>query len=178
VARVPTLLAPVLADSLALASVEAREFDVQLLQAPLPAGLSVMGDGLRLGQVLANLLSNACKYNRPGGTARLAVRRQAEQVLIEVEDQGQGLAEAELAQLFQPFKRLPATAHLRGTGLGLSIVKLLVEQMGGTISVRSQPGRGCVFSVALDAAPDAAPSPSPDSSWTDTGERGWVSTGR
>lgn len=154
VARVPTPLAPVLAEAAALVSAEAREFQVTLEQAALPQeGLAVLGDAQRLGQVLANLLSNACKYNRPGGRVGLRVLARAQgRLAIEIEDQGPGLSEAEQAQLFQPFKRLPATAHLRGTGLGLTIVKLLVEQMGGTIELRSTPGQGSVFSVLLQRA--------------------------
>ena len=126
--------------------------DIQLaLEAP-PASLSVLADEQRLGQVLANLLSNACKYNRHGGRVRVRTELQGDEVRIAIEDQGQGLDEAEQAQLFQPFKRLPATAHLSGTGLGLSIVKLLMEQMGGTVSVSSQPGAGSVFTLTLQAA--------------------------
>ncbi|HEX2011403.1 MAG TPA: HAMP domain-containing sensor histidine kinase [Roseateles sp.] len=152
VLREPTPLAPVLQEALDLSAAEAQEFDVRLLAEPLPPDLAVLGDAHRLSQVLANLISNACKYNRRGGEARVRTRLEAQRLLIEVEDQGEGLSEMEMAALFQPFKRLPATAHLRGTGLGLSIVKLLVEQMGGAVEVRSTPGRGTVFGVRLQRA--------------------------
>ena len=152
VERRPTPLAPVLASAAALVASEVQAHDIQLaLEAP-PASLSVLADEQRLGQVLANLLSNACKYNRYGGRVRVRTEVQGDEVQIAIEDQGQGLDAAEQAQLFQPFKRLPATAHLGGTGLGLSIVKLLMEQMGGTVSVSSQPGMGSVFTLTLRAA--------------------------
>jgi len=168
--RRPTPLLPVLESAVALVSAERQEYGVRLEQASPPPGLAVWADAQRLGQVLANLLSNACKYNRRGGLVRIEVQPGEAGVRISVADQGQGLGEDEIAQLFQPFKRLPATAHLRGTGLGLSIAKLLVEQMGGRIEVHSRPGQGTVFSVILQAAPPpaapawagpAAPSPGP-----------------
>lgn len=152
VERVPTRLAPLLSETLGMVAAEARQFEVQLVAEPLAADISVLGDAQRLGQVLLNLLSNACKYNRRGGRARLSVRQEGPSVLIEVADEGAGLSEQDLAQLFQPFKRLAATAHLPGTGLGLTIVKLLLEQMGGAIQVRSQPGQGSVFTITLQSS--------------------------
>jgi len=116
--------------------------------------MRVWADGHRLGQVLANLLSKACKYNRPGGQVSVSVRRERVQWRTSIADQGAGLSPEEIALQFQPFKRLPGTAHLHGTGLGLTIVKLLVEQMGGSIEVSSKPGQGAVFSVLLEAASD------------------------
>ena len=138
---------------MALVTAERQEYGVRLELIAPPTSLAVWADAQRLGQVLANLLSNACKYNRRGGLVRIGAQGDSERVRIDVEDQGQGLTPSESAQLFQPFKRLPSTAHLRGTGLGLSIAKLLVEQMGGEISVVSRPGQGTVFSVTLHAAP-------------------------
>jgi signal transduction histidine kinase len=123
-----------------------------VLTPTVPAGLRVLADEQRLGQVLTNLFSNACKYNRHGGRMSVRATQQQDWVRIEVEDQGAGIAPAEQAQLFQPFKRLPDTAHLQGTGLGLSIVKLLVEQMGGSVELSSTPGRGSVFTVLLRSA--------------------------
>lgn len=162
IARAVTPLAPVLEAAMALVTAERQEYGVRLELTAPPTALAVWADAQRLGQVLANLLSNACKYNRRGGLVRIGVQGDAERVRIDVEDQGQGLTPSESAQLFQPFKRLPSTAHLRGTGLGLSIAKLLVEQMGGEISVVSRPGQGTVFSVTLRAAPQPSEAMQPD----------------
>ena len=157
VARVATPLAPVLAAAAALTSAEQQEFDVRLEVGDLPPGLAVWADAHRLGQVLANLLSNGFKYSRPEGSVRIEVLQQMDKgrslVRIDVRDQGPGLDGAEIAQLFQAFKRLPGATHRRGTGLGLTIVKLLAEQMGGTVGVTSTLGEGSVFSVTLEACP-------------------------
>jgi len=158
VERIATPLAPVLAAAAALTSPEQQEFGVRLELPELPPDLAVWGDARRLGQVLANLLSNGLKYNRPDGSVRVEVRHTSEEdglerVRIEVHDEGPGIDAVQQQQLFQAFKRLPGASHRRGTGLGLTIVKLLVEQMGGRIEVRSVVGQGSVFSVTLEAAP-------------------------
>ncbi|MBL8113913.1 MAG: hypothetical protein JNK60_13610, partial [Acidobacteria bacterium] len=112
-------------------------------------------DPALLHEVLENLVSNAIKYSQPGRPVRLAVRRVAARVRIEVEDQGPGLTEEDRERLFQPFARLSArpTAGEPSTGLGLSIVKRLVEVMEGTITCKSAPGRGTTFTVELPVSP-------------------------
>ncbi|MBV8603306.1 MAG: HAMP domain-containing histidine kinase [Pelomonas sp.] len=145
-----TELEPVIRTALALNVGHAQDAGARL-EVRAPAGVRVWADPQRLGQVLTNLLSNACKYNRPGGRVVLDVLPQGEWVEIAVSDEGAGISEADLGRLFQPFQRLAATAQKPGTGLGLTIVKLLVEQMGGGISVRSTPGQGSVFTVNLRA---------------------------
>ncbi|WP_077035092.1 HAMP domain-containing sensor histidine kinase [Pelomonas sp. KK5] len=154
--RRPTPLAPVLASAAALSSAEREQFAVRLELPELPPALAVWGDAHRLGQVLTNLLSNGFKYNRPGGTVRVQVAAEGPQVRIEVHDEGPGIGAEEVQHLFQAFKRLPGAVHRSGTGLGLTIVKLLVEQMGGSVEVRSAIGQGSVFSVTLEAAPAGA----------------------
>jgi len=145
-----TELDGVIRTAVALNAAHERDFGVQL-DVRAPNGVKVWADPKRLGQVLTNLLSNACKYNRDGGKVVLDVLPQGEWVEIAVSDQGPGISETDMGRLFQPFQRLAATAQKPGTGLGLTIVKLLVEQMGGGISVRSTPGRGSVFTVNLRA---------------------------
>lgn len=163
VARTPVPMAPVLAEAAALVSSELREHAIALELPPLPdpalAELQVLGDAQRLSQALANLLSNACKYNRPAGRVRVTVQGDAQWVRVAVEDQGPGLSEQDQALLFQPFKRLPGTARLPGSGLGLTIVKLLVEQMGGRVQVSSRLGEGSCFILELPRASSPAPAP-------------------
>ena len=126
------------------------------------AGLRVMADPRRLRQVLSNLVSNAIKYNRPGGRVRVSARRDGEAVALSVEDDGPGLDAAQLERLFQPFERLGAQhTPIAGTGLGLALARQLVEAMGGTIEVDSTPGRGSRFTVRLEAA---AATPLPEAS--------------
>ena len=145
-----TELDSVVRTALALNTAHERDFAISL-DVRMPAGVKVWADPKRLGQILTNLLSNACKYNRHGGEVVLDVLPQGDWVEIAISDEGPGISEADLGRLFQPFQRLAATAQKPGTGLGLTIVKLLVEQMGGSISVRSTPGRGSVFTVNLRA---------------------------
>ena len=113
------------------------------------ADVEVRADRGRLHQVLVNLISNGCKYNRSGGT--LLVRQQctAARASVVFVDEGEGILPEHLSQLFVPFKRLTKTT-VEGTGLGLSICKSLVEQMGGSIRAESGPSKGAQFQIAFD----------------------------
>lgn len=111
--------------------------------------LHVRADAVRLEQVFVNLLTNGCKYNRPGGRLAVVPRVQGDELWVDFEDQGEGLAEDEIKALFQPFRRLTRHWRVEGTGLGLVIVKLLLVQMGGEIEISSRPGQGSTFSVRL-----------------------------
>jgi PAS domain S-box-containing protein len=120
--------------------------------------LQAHADTHRLSQVLLNLLSNAIKYGPPQGRVRVQLNQGLQSVMVSVQDEGPGLSAAQQAQLFQPFNRLGAEgSHIDGVGLGLVITKGLVELMGGSLSVYSEPGQGACFSVRLQAARVAAP---------------------
>ena len=114
-------------------------------------GLVVRADRTRLKQVLVNLVSNAIKYNRAGGSVNLDAAVLDEQTLrITVRDTGVGIAPERLSQAFEPFNRLGAEfGSVEGTGIGLSICRRLVELMGGHIGVASTPGKGSEFWVDL-----------------------------
>ncbi len=122
------------------------------------AHTSLMGDKLRIRQIILNLLSNAVKYTPAGGEIRFTVQgvRQGKQGIqalrIVVQDNGYGM-DAEYAKtIFDPFVRLnnSMTGNIQGTGLGLAITKNIVDLMGGTISVRSALGEGSEFTVELE----------------------------
>jgi two-component system, OmpR family, sensor kinase len=122
--------------------------------------LVVLGDGQRLRQVIANLLSNALTHTpagspievRAGGWNLDGVPGAA----VEVVDHGPGLTPQQAERVFERFYRAdPARSHAGGTGLGLSIVAALVAAHGGTVQVDSVPGRGARFRVLLPLAPDA-----------------------
>ena len=102
-----------------------------------------------LRSILYNLLSNAVKYAAPDRPAvvQLRSRRAAGAVLLDVQDNGLGLTEAQQAQLFGMFQRLHS--HVEGSGVGLYMVKKIVDNAGGTITVRSEPGVGSTFTVRL-----------------------------
>src|SRR5689334_21673746 len=117
----------------------------------------VMGDPLRLQQILFNLLGNAIKFTEKG-TVRLSLERTGPSMLrIRVADSGIGLTEEQRGKLFQPFVQADnsTTRRFGGTGLGLSIVQRLAEAMGGAVAIESEMGVGSTFSVTvqLEAAP-------------------------
>jgi PAS domain S-box-containing protein len=127
----------------------------------------VLADRTRLKQVLINLLFNAVKYNKPGGTVVVdCTTVPPHSIRISISDTGEGLPPEKLAQLFQPFNRLGKESGVEeGTGIGLVVAKQLVELMGGVIGVDSTVGAGTVFWVELSlcdpprlnhAAPDSA----------------------
>jgi signal transduction histidine kinase/ActR/RegA family two-component response regulator len=124
----------------------------------------VVGDALRLRQVLVNLLSNAVKFT-PQGQVTLRVAPQADQVALQVIDSGIGISAAQQAALFQPFEQADGSTTRRfgGTGLGLAISQDLAGLMGGQISVQSAPGQGSTFTLLLPlpAAPAAHPTATP-----------------
>ncbi len=111
----------------------------------------VQADRQRLKQVLLNLLANAVKYNRTGGTVEVAYEEVlAGRLRIKVTDTGSGIEPDRIERLFTPFERLGAEqAGVEGTGLGLALSKRLAEAMGGRIGVESSVGRGSTFWLEL-----------------------------
>lgn len=152
VEAIPLHLSEVLATTRALFAFDASAKRIELtfeLAPELPPQL--IGDPLRLGQVINNLVGNALKFTEQG-TIRVRLNClsvDAEQVVlrVEVSDTGIGLSPAQCEQLFQPFQQADTSTTRRfgGTGLGLSISKRLVELMGGEIGVDSVPGQGSTF---------------------------------
>ncbi len=134
---------------------EQADFD-QLQQ--LGRSVRVLGDRRRLKQILSNLVSNAIKYNRPGGWVRVGLLRHAGVAEINVTDSGPGLSEAQMARLFNPFERVGAQhSSIAGTGLGLALCRQLAEAMGGSIGVTSAVDGGARFSLRVPLDLQAGP---------------------
>ncbi len=112
-----------------------------------------LGDEARLHQVLLNLIQNAHKYSPPELPIQLRLLKHHHAVILEVEDLGIGIPHADQAQIFDRFHRGSNTAGQTGSGIGLSVVQLLVNAMGGSISVTSEPGMGSCFRIQLQEAP-------------------------
>lgn len=109
-------------------------------------------------QVLLNLVSNAIKYNRPGGAVFLQLHQTAEGVALAVHDTGVGISEARMERLFQPFNRLDRDpAEVAGSGIGLAVSRRLVEAMKGRLEVVSREGEGSIFTLCLPLARSLAP---------------------
>ena len=127
---------------------QAEEAGVEII-IDIPDGLTVCADSTRLSQVLYNLVSNAIKFSREGGTVILRGRTNAGGVQLEVVDDGAGFETGRHRELFQPFGRVHDES-VKGTGLGLYICRGIVAQHGGQIWARSDgPGTGATFGVWL-----------------------------
>lgn len=123
------------------------------------ASVHCAADAARLHQCLVNLLTNAIKYNRPGGWASIEVTGDSHEIAIAVRDNGFGLDALQRQHLFEPFNRLGRQlAAAPGTGLGLVITRQLVEAMNGQLRVDSEPGQGSCFTIVLPGASDPAAS--------------------
>ncbi|MEG1427093.1 MAG: ATP-binding protein, partial [Oscillospiraceae bacterium] len=114
------------------------------------------GDGVRLQQILINILSNAVKFTPKGGTVRLSITQtggdeKSANICFQISDTGIGISPAFLPELFKPFSQehTGSTSGYGGSGLGLAISKNLAELMGGTITVESTLGVGTAFTVNL-----------------------------
>ena len=119
---------------------------------------NIIGDGMRLRQVLLNILSNAVKYTQNGGCILLDVfevpcsSENHAKYRFTITDNGMGMSEELVAHLYEPFVRGEAsvTNKIQGTGLGMAITKSIVDMMGGTLHVESTPGKGTRFEVLLE----------------------------
>jgi two-component system phosphate regulon sensor histidine kinase PhoR len=144
----------------AVAAVEdlarARQLSVRLRKEGDPL---VDTDGERLRRILDSLLENAVKYTQEGGRVEVGCRAGGDGgAVLEVIDNGPGIAREHLSRIFERFYRVDKarSRDLGGTGLGLSIVKHLAESIGAAVSVHSEPGQGATFTVTLPPRPAAA----------------------
>ncbi len=122
------------------------------LEADLPtAPLTVYGDEGMIEKVVVNLLNNAVRYNRDGGSVSVTLVPTGDGVRFAVADTGIGIAGDDLERIFDEFYRAPEAREMTnvGTGLGLPIVRRFLQQMGGAVEVTSTPGQGSLFTVTL-----------------------------
>ena len=120
----------------------------------------VKADRLAFEQIMVNLLSNAYKYNRPGGAIEVTVEQRETWVELSVSDTGIGIPPQRRGELFKPFHRLGAEqGSIAGSGLGLSICKALATSMGGDLAVESVEGQGTTCRLRLPAGNAAADGP-------------------
>jgi PAS domain S-box-containing protein len=113
--------------------------------------IMILGDELRLEQVIQNLIQNAIKYSPGGGTVAVLVSRQDTTAYVRVSDQGIGIPDSALPQLFRRFYRAPNadSQHISGMGIGLYVVREIIELHGGTVDVVSQERQGSTFIISL-----------------------------
>jgi len=130
-----------------------REEQTHRLLIDIPSqAIVVQADKIRLSLILHNLLENAMKYSPQGSEVEISARRQNNEIVISVSDEGAGIPPEDQEKLFQPFNRLSnADLPSQGAGLGLSVVRHLVEAQGGRTWVKSQHGRGSTFFFTIPA---------------------------
>jgi signal transduction histidine kinase len=109
--------------------------------------LWVLAQPALLGQLVDNLLDNACKYSQPGSPITLRVSREEQSVLLTVKDKGQGISADDIGHVFEPFYRSSEMRQkgIGGIGLGLSVARRIASAFGGSIEVKSEPGSGTEF---------------------------------
>ena len=146
-------------DILALTETRAAEAGITVLHQDCKVHIPypyLYGSPLHVRQIFVNIIDNAIKYNRPGGTvsARIECGAREENRIVyvcQIRDTGIGMSPEFLEHLFEPFaqEKVDARSVYHGTGLGMAITKALVDQMQGTIQVESEVGKGTVFTVSI-----------------------------
>ena len=146
-------------DILTLTEVRAAEAEITVVHQDCTVNIPypyVYGSPLHVRQIFVNIIGNAIKYNRPGGTVSAKIEdagKNGNQVVYtcQVRDTGIGMSPEFLQHLFEPFaqEKVDARSVYQGTGLGMAITKALVDKMHGTIEVESEIGKGSVFTVSI-----------------------------
>jgi two-component system OmpR family sensor kinase len=152
--HLPVMLESLLEDIQRQASLLGQERGVQVLLG-LVKPATVLGDELRLRELFLNLVDNAVKYSRPGGSVDITLATEAREAKISITDHGIGISPEDQTRIFGRFYRTDdARAHTKkGTGLGLAICAWIVESHQGHIKVHSEVGKGSAFTVTLPLAP-------------------------
>jgi two-component system OmpR family sensor kinase len=127
-----------------------REIALSLPQIPWPLP-EIAGDADLVYLALRNVLGNAVKFSRPGDAIQVRAFEDATQVIVEIADQGPGIAEDELPHVWEELYRGKLARGFPGSGLGLPIVKAIVERHGGQVTLRSRPNQGTVVTIRLPA---------------------------
>jgi signal transduction histidine kinase len=148
---VPVAVEAMLRDLLEDVAIEAEAKGLVTRVAIEGGPLELCADPKLLRAAVANLVRNAVKFSRDGGRVDLAAKRNADHVVIEVQDACGGIDPARIAELFDPFVQLGVDRS--GFGLGLAIAKRAAHAHGGEVRVHDLPGRGCAFTIDLPATP-------------------------
>lgn len=145
---------------------KAQQEQVNLFIERIDRNLRIRADKNQLRQVLINLIENGIKYNVPQGSVRIELNptKRADKMILNIEDTGIGIDEADLPRVTERFFRVDKSRSRErgGTGLGLAIVKHIIEAHGETLKIRSEPNKGSKFSISLTRVDVDANSHSPD----------------
>lgn len=143
-------LADLVKQCVSMVSVKAKEQDISITAQIDTEYSEVIADPLRLRQIILNLLTNAIKFNSPGGSVIVQIRPDVKDMYrISVRDTGRGIAQEHMEHLFEPYYQTAISDQGIGTGLGLAIIKHLTELHGGSIAVDSVVDAGTMFTIRL-----------------------------
>ena len=157
----PLDAAELIRQALEACGLSVKESGIEIDERIDPGMPPVTGDAGALTMCVRNLVSNALKYGKDGGRIEIAARKDGGQrppgVAVTVADRGPGIDPEDLARIFEPFfrGRQAVASRAHGTGLGLSLVKRIVEDHGGSVTVKSAPGQGSAFTMHLPASRQA-----------------------
>jgi signal transduction histidine kinase len=128
-----------------------KSAEIDMLMEHITFPLLVKGDAMHLKRAILNLVDNAIKYNRPGGSIKLSAYLDYKTVIIQVADTGIGIEDADIQHIFDRFYRVEKSRSREqgGSGLGLSMVKKIIEDHGGCVTVESVPNQGSTFHIVL-----------------------------
>ena len=157
--RAPLDPGEIIASCVSMMEVQAGERGVKLEnRLSLPGELAIFGDAKRIRQIFINLISNAIKFNRSGGSVGIDARTVGAMLVVEVSDTGIGIKREHLSFIFEKFSQVNSDLNrdTQGTGLGLTISRMIAEAHGGRIGVRSVYGEGSTFTVSLPLCGDEA----------------------
>jgi len=141
-------LKPVIMDALGLYEYVAEEKNFSMT-ADIPCDLEVRMDRNRFMQVAANLIDNAIKYGKIGGKLEITAQRMKEDVILSFSDNGQGIPPGDIPRIFDRLYRGDKSHSKKGLGLGLCLVKAVIKGHGGSLDVKSTPGRGTTINIIL-----------------------------
>ena len=145
----PVDLNSVVDETLSLAEIQLRKRQIEV-QTELDQDVPVVGDPIKLQQVLMNLLLNARDAMPKGGSVEISTIRQNGNAILQVRDSGTGIDPEALDKVYDPFFTTKGIG--KGTGLGLSVSYGIIQEHRGSITVDSEPGEGTVFRISLPAA--------------------------
>ena len=146
----PVVINKSVADVLRLLESLAREKKVTIsYDSKVDDQFEIFADSRSVKQILINIISNAIKYNHPGGTVDINVEKLDGFCKIKVTDTGDGIAKEFLDKIFDPFQQVTSRTDVEGTGIGLAITKNLIDVLDGKIQVESTEGKGSTFTIYL-----------------------------
>ena len=123
--------------------------------------IQVVAERESVQQSLGHLIDNACKYSPAASAVQISFSLDAERVVVRVRDHGAGIPEPERETVFERFRRGSNSAGIPGSGIGLALVRLLVESMGGSVSVDDADAEGAVVALTLRRGESPEPDPPP-----------------